>query len=288
MSMEDGKNADFGSSYYQQISDAEILSKFRPLLATGGYKVREDGKIYITEPSIAWDTPWHHVVHDHFLDCQRWHSIIYELFSNTMPPGQSFVPSACQQCWKVVVRPKTLLSLFALLELQNRLGLSSKCGIEIRPYVYGNYGGYFYNHSFEEGLACYSKVRKEVDETEHLGKDVSVILKRACTEYENKLGRSDEWTISDRQIYIETLVNRWYVKDTFVRKQSEHAIAAVHKKWIEFAYSIGDGTYLNFTGGEPLYKPLVTYHHLVEPGNEELLSKNKEKFKRQYNFGYDL
>lgn len=285
---EDGRNEDFGTSYYQLVNDNDILTKFRPLLIGGGYKVRDvDGKLEVRDPSIGWETPWQHIKHDNFLDCQRWHSILFNLFSMTMPRNQSFVPSACQQCWKVVARPKTLLGLFSLMELQKRLGRPSKCGIEVRQYVHGLYGGYFYNHSIEEGLECYKLVRSEIDKAEHLGPDTPVILKRGCTEYENRCGPSDNWIVTQRQLHIETLINEWVVRDVTLREQPEYAILYVHKKWIEFAYQNGDGTYLNFTGGKPLYRPLVTYHHLVDSTDEER-EEAFSKFKRKPVFGYDL
>jgi len=285
---EEGKTEDLEGSYYQSVSDDDIISKFRPALQAGGFKVRaEDGKICVTSPALAWDTPWDHVVHGAFLDCQRWHTVLFDLFSRTLPPGQSFVPSGCQQCWKVVVRPKTLIGLFALLDLQKHLDRPSKCGIEVRHYVNGLYGGYFYNHSLEEGLDCYKLVREKVDETPHLGKEVSVILKRACTEFEKKMGDSSKWTVSARQIHIETLVNKWFSSNDIVMEQPQHAKANVHKKWIEWAYQNGDNTYLAFTGDKPLYKPVKTYHHLAT-AEESVRDEAIKTFARKYHFPYDL
>jgi len=285
---EEGKTEDLSGSYYQQVCDDDIISKFRPMLQGGGFKLRdEDGKICIVQPAMAWDTPWHHVHHDAFLDCQRWHAILFDLFSRTMAPDEAFVPSACQQCWKVVVRPTTLLGLFSLMDLQKRLERPAKCGIEIRPYVNGLYGGYFYNHSLEQGLECYQVVRDAVDGTQHLGKDISVILKRGCTEFEKKMGDSSKWTISPKQIYIETLVNKWFIRDNVFREQPQHALCNVHRKWIEWAYANDDETYKNFTNGKPLYKPVKTYHHLVDVSKEEREAALKE-FGRQYHYPYDL
>ena len=275
-------------SYYQAVSDNDIITKFRPLLQSGGWNLRdEDGKICATSTGMVWDTPWHHVVHDAFFDCQRWHKVLFDLFSITMPPGSGFIPSACQQCWKVVVRPKTLLGLFSLLDLQKFLALPSKCGIEVRNYVNGLYGGYFYNHSLELGLENYKLVREKVNETPHLGEDTSVILKRACTEFEMRLGDSSEWKVTPKQLQIETTVNKWFVRNNVVREQPAHAIANVHRKWIEYAYSNGDETYKHFTGGKPLYKAVKTYHHLAEKSGKTLATALK-KFERKQHFPYDL
>lgn len=279
-------------SYYDKACAGDIISKFRPLLVNGGYKLRdEDGKIVVTNPATSFDTPWHHVSHDPFLDCQKWHAILFELFSKTLPDGRAFVPSPCQQCWKVVVRPQTLLGLFSLLEIQLKLNRPSKCGVELRPYVFGLYGGYFYNHSLEEGLDCYKLIRNEVNQSDHLGTDIPVILKRGCTEYEQRVRHSTGWKVTPEQIAIETLVNKWFVTDDIKRTQSDHQISTVHSLWIEFAYSYGDQTYKLFTNGEPPSRLNVvqyeTYHHLVDVSDEER-AEAFDKFKRRYYYGYDL
>lgn len=286
--MEEGKTRSLEGSYYQSMVDDDIISKFRPMLQGGGYQLRDkDGKIHIKSPAMAYDTPWEHIMFDAFLDCQRWHTVLFDLFSRTMPPGESFVPSGCQQCWKVVVRPMTLLGLFSLRDLQKFLNRPSKCGIEVRPYVNGLYGGYFYNHSLEEGLDCYKLVREKVDETPYLGKEISVILKRACTEFEKKMGDSTKWFVTAKQIYIETLVNKWFVRNEVIRQQPMHAIANVHRRWIEWAYANGDETYLNFTDGRPIYEPVKTYHHLAT-ARKNTRDKALKKFRRTYHFPYDL
>jgi len=282
----EGKQESFGDSYYQKCCDGDVISRLRPLLMSAGYHLRPiDGKICATQQGIAWDTPWHHIHHDAFLDCLTWHTVIFNLISRLMPSHRQFVPSACQQCWKVVVRPKTLFQLFALVELQKALCHPSKCGIEVRPTVHASYGGYFYNHSLGEGLACYKMVRDAIDNDENLGPDVAVFLKRACTEYEALCGDSSKWEITPEQIHIETLVNKWFVRDTAMLEQPAHAIMNVHRKWIEFAYERGDETYLKFTDGVPLYKPYKTYHELLELSEEELQAE-LDKYKMVYPYGY--
>jgi len=280
--MIDGQQESYGDSFYQSKLNEDVITGFRPLLEQGGFKLRDaDGKIEVDSTGLGWNTPWHHVAQDYFLDCNTWHRIMFDFFSRPLPEGQRFVPSPCQQCWKVVVRPKNLTGLFALLTIQGRLGRPSKCGMEIRPAVHGLYGGYFYNHSIEQGLECYNLIRDEVDADINLGPDVVVLLKRACTEYEQVCGPSDQWKVTNFQRAIETKINKVYVKDHTTRIQPDHAISFVHKSWIEWAYQNGDETYLKFTNGIPLYKPYVTYQHLlVEPGDPE--KKEKRKIIRTY------
>jgi len=249
-------------SYFDLCKSKDVISLIKPLLAQAGFKLRDaDGKIY-TETSLAWETPWHHVYHAGHLDCHLWHKVIFDFVFKALK--EKWVPINCQSCFKVVVRPRTLKELFALLNLQKRLGRPAKCGKEIRDSVHGLYGGYFYNWGLEAGLECFKAIRKEVDKDPMLGTDIPIILKRACTEFELLAGPSDKWEVTPEQERVEALINNTFVRDIKIRTQPDHALATVHRGWIEWAYACGDKTYLEFTNGEPLYPSFVTYHHLAE------------------------
>ena len=179
--------------------------------------------------------------------------------------GKQFVPSGCMDCFKVVARPKNLKGLFAISKLQKRLGRSAKCGIEHRTHVFGLYGGYWYNRGLNEGLERYREVRKAIDEDPELGPDINVILKRACTEMEMEVGPSDKWELTPEQIEMERLIYKHLDCDLVKRRQSEMCVDFVHARWIEFAYSWGDETVFEYLDpARPIYKPLVTYHHLAD------------------------
>ena len=250
-------------SYFGQITAQDVIEWCRPLFESRGYYLRDsDGKI-VFEGRMAWDTPWHHVKHAHGLDCHLWHQVLFDIIFNRL--GQpSWVPSQCHECWKVVARPKTLKQLFALLSVQTALDHPSKCGIETRETVHGLYGGYWYNRSFHEGLECYDMVRKAIDENEHLGPEVPVLYKRACTEYEMRAGDSRKWKISDYQRHVEAVVNSVFTHDLIMRRQPEWAIARVHTRWIQWAFMNGDSTVFEYTGGKPLYPPYATFQHFLE------------------------
>jgi len=206
-------------SYYDQAKANDIITMVKPLLQQAGYRLRDgDGKIY-ADTFMAFDTPWHHVYHADGLDCHTWHKILFDTIFQRF--GKKYAPSKCHGCWKVVVRPQNLKQLFALLNLQLRMGRPSKCGIEVRPTVNGLYGGYFYNHGIEAGLECYEAVRAEIDTDPLLGPDTPVILKRACTEFELYCGPSDEWVVNPEHAQIEQLVNKWFVRDIVQRSQPE-------------------------------------------------------------------
>lgn len=250
-------------SYYDWMVAHDILEHLRPLWERGGFKLREaDGKLVGT-PNMAIEGPWHYIKHKWEFDCFTWHHVIFEHISKRQVLGFKFVPSRCQECFKVVIRPKTLKQLFALEKLQIAMDKPCKCGIEIRDTVHGLYGGYFYCKGLEEGLKRFSEVRQAIDTDKYLGPEVPVILKRACTEYELECGPSDKWEIYPEQLQIEAMVDQYLSKDDVARVQPQHVIWHLHRKWIEYAYAHGDETYLEFTGNRPLYPAVVTYQHLT-------------------------
>jgi hypothetical protein len=248
--------------YYAQCVSKDIIGLAKPLLERAGYKMRwGDGKFH-ADLSMTHETPWVHVKHDGTLDCHTWHALMFDVIFKVA--GEKFVPAECQQCWKVVARPQTLLGLFAIGEIQTRMNRPSKHGIELRETVHGLYGAYWYNHSLEEGRECYRMVRQAVDAEPLLGPDTPVLLKRACTEYEMECGPSDEWEVTEQQKNIEDLVNNTFVRDPVAQPQPDHMIRRIHRRWIEFAYAAGDETYKHFTNGHPVHPPYVTYHEDIE------------------------
>jgi hypothetical protein len=249
-------------NFYKNLVAHDVITLMRPLLQQAGFRLRDvDGKIEPTYTTITWDTPWVHIRHNPWMDCYLWHKIIFDVVQKMS--GQAWPPSDCQSCFKVVVRPKTIVQLFALYDLECSLNLPSKCGIETRDKVHGLYGGYFYNRGLTSGLTCYQLIRKTVDEWPGLGPDVKVILKRACTEYEHECGPSDKWTITQDQLYIEGLIKALVVSDNALRRQPEHLVYNVQRKWIEWAYAHGDATYQEYHDG-PLVPDYVTYQGLAK------------------------
>jgi hypothetical protein len=260
---------------YNEIARRDILMMCFDLLKQGVLKQRDvDGKLEFNNPAPAWDVPWHFTVQKADLNCQLWSKVMFNVVFKKVPVsmqnGTVWVPSGCQNCFKIVARPKTIKQLFAIVKLQKRLDIASKCGIEHRAHVFGNYGAYWYNRGLEEGLKNYKVVRQAIDEDPLLGPDIKVILKRSCTEMEMTAGPSDKWAISKEQMEIEALVYSTFNIDNVERKQSRQAVDYVHARWIEYAYQWGDETVFEFLDPEkPIYKPLVTYHHQIEKPEKE-------------------
>lgn len=228
----------------------DIVEKIEHALQGSGLFVNTSG-VFEWRSGMAVDTPWIHVKHADGKRCNLDHFLLFNYFG--------FVPRRCMECWKTVVAPRTLRELFQLLDLQKKMGVPSKCGIEMRPYTDRFYGGYFYSNSLEEGRARYKEVRDAVDA--EISPDVPVVLKRACTEFELCLGPSPFWHYGKEQERVETMVEDVVpapLKST--AEQPTFVKARVFRRWIQHAYTRMDHTYKDFTGGQPLYRETVKYH----------------------------
>lgn len=275
---------EYAENVYDHLKAYDIIRILEPLLEGGNYYLRvEDGKAKIRYIGLPKDTPWVHVKHTTGFNCGLWNQITFKSVVPNLPSNQKFVPRHCQQCWKVVVKPRTLQQLFNLLEVQKKLDLPSKCGIETRESVPGLYGGYFYNKNHDAGLRCYDKVKIAMLKNEYLAplinevdefkRTTRIILKRACTEFEHLIGDSSKWGITPEQEFIEDMMDNYIVYENYSLVQPEHLVWNIKRRWIEFAWANGDPTYARYTGGKPLYPTYVTYHQseLLKPERDEIL-----------------
>jgi hypothetical protein len=260
-------------SLHKNICAKDIVTVFKPLIKDGSYMVNHsDGKIWSTsefkgDMSVEVDCPWMYTNNPINYHCTWWRNIA-DLFG--------FVHSKCMACYKVVVRPNSFEELFKLNVMQQMMVQADpecycKCGTEDRDYVNGSYGGYFYCRGLQQGLDRYKEVRQMVDG--YLGPDVSVTLKRGCTELEMNHG--------DTTKYEETEMSKWWENEieegcymvVYDKEQSELMKIKVMRDWMKRAWAIGDPTVLKYTDGEPLAPPCVTYHDMSDDEIKELLDK---------------
>ena len=250
-------------SYYEDISQRDVISKLTPLLDNGTFYLRDDGKL-TRQSRLSHNTPWIHHKQARNRNCTLYH---------TLHSHFGFIHSTCHECWKTVVRPRTLVELHSLMNIQKVLDLPSKCGIEKRETVCGLYGGYFYANSLAEGKAQYKCVRKTVDE---ISVDIPVILKRGCTEFEVGGTPSDHWEISEDQKKMEYLVNDLVDQNVSKIPQPEHLKESIFRTWIHWAYAAGDLTYLSYTDGKALFAPYKTYHEVCNGKKERQKERQEE------------
>lgn len=194
-------------------------------------------------------------------ECAYW-STLMDLFRKS--EGASFIPLHCMNCWKVVVRPLTVVQLITLLKYMEQSGRRCKCGCELRPEVCWNYGGYFYNLTKEDGLDCLDAVYNDLkpvlfpDVPDEM-MDEFIFLKRSCTEYEQEFGDSSKWGRILGQESIEKYIREHVKAFRIAPEQSDRVKAETVGEWVKRAYSIRDLTYLEITGGKSLHKPYHKY-----------------------------
>lgn len=95
------------------------------------------------------------------------------------------IPRYCFDCYKVLVTPRSIVELFKLLVLFERMVLpldnTRKCMVEARHDCSGAYKGFVYCRGMDEGNEVRKIVRKLV--SEEISPQVQVTLKRGCSEY---------------------------------------------------------------------------------------------------------
>jgi len=222
----------------------DVLSRLREPMTRAGYYVDTEGRIRSSPRGLELDSPWIHTNPDPMRFC-RWYHVVHTAFN--------FIPRACLQCWKVVARPRTLRDLLTLYRAQEAWGWPSKCGVERREYVFGNYGGYFYTDSREQGEERLEKVRSLLSGL------MPVYLKRYCTEFELAYGDSLHYRRPPGARKIEEALEPLLALDPEAVAQTEAVKRSVIMGWARFAWDRGDETVYDLTDGEDLYKTPRTY-----------------------------
>jgi hypothetical protein len=238
---------------YLTLYTNNIISKITPLLTSEGWVVRkEDKKIAQQSTSIAWNSPWVFFNQDIHpgMRCDVFLSVLYPYFS--------VISSRCRECYKVMVKPRTIVELFELHDMMKEMGVHCKCGVDKRPYTDARYLGAFYNKGKEEGLERYAQVRKMIP------KEVPVGLKRYCTEFEVRptgIGPSDQLPeMTHIEKFREDQVLDRFVEQYLKGEQGEEVRNSIKEEWIKYAFRTGDLTYKELTNGKSIYGDCVTYH----------------------------
>lgn len=268
-----------GPSVVQQIINFDIIDGFKEFLGNKLLIDPKDGKIKEIEVArtVGFDDPWIYTHSDTDRHCHQYQRIVSKL---------NFIPKKCMNCWKVVARPRNLKETFIMLRMQRDMVAQDdtcwcKIGAEFRPWVFGNWGAYFYNNSRADGEKKWKWVRDMTDK--YLDPKVPVILKRGCTEFEREFGPSSGW---DKKFGPQNLLVKAWEKildeacvelDEAVKSQPPVVQKHVMAKWIAFAWDRADETVIELNNGNPLLPPLEFYHHVLQ--REYKLKKMQNKMK---------
>jgi hypothetical protein len=224
------------------------------------FKIDSGGKLSPAMLAGAFNLPWVFINHDARKKfCWFWNQVCTRVFD--------IIPSNCRfNCWKTVLKPNNVKELFECYEILKVLDLPSKIGMDLRDYTHGAWAGFVYGDSLDDGRAQYKIIREAMPE------DVSVILKRGCTEME-RLADSNTWgEMKEEDAKLEEkLLDRFTFNERHFF-QSKWQVEEIKQNWIKRAIQIGDPTVKEtvekYSDDPNIWKKLVvisdTYHEEKE------------------------
>lgn len=243
----------FQKTLLHDLLSKDIIAGALKLFASGYYIDPRTDKI-TTKLQRRIDHSWIHIKPESDEVKCTLHRLIFSCYN--------FVPTYCLDCWKVVVKPRTVEQLFDLYDLMTELDYPSKCGIEDkREWVSGLYGGYFYNRGKAQALSRKAEVKPLVEK--RVGHDVSVYVKRFCTEFEIRLcpGKSGTYQQPQGIKQIEELAYANF--DDFMVEnglQPEFQKTHIKAEWLKFASKHGDKTAEKANNNDSFYPLAETYN----------------------------
>ena len=189
-------------------------------------------------------------------DCHR-HKIVFDRFKA--------IPEYCFGCYKVTLEPRTVMELFKVFLLFDRLKLPNdntrKCIVEVRPEISGAYKGLIYCQSLSEAKEILTIVQAIAEET--IAKGIPIVVKRGCSEYQ--VAYPDYGHITDNGIQLMTYNEEWrkheaYVDQNMILHKNHNTNnfthnhsgltlldALVMRNWLAYAATIGDSNYLQIS-----------------------------------------
>lgn len=229
-----------------------VVDKLEP----NGFMLDLDGRIRPAGPRRhSLDTPWLNTKVDSRRHCFKWHRIYFNFYG--------LIPSGCMNCFKLVVRPRTLKELFVLRDLQAKQVqdpdfVACKCGIERRANVKVKalYGGYYYmplEATMAERKSLARKIKLEV--RGELGIQYTPFLKRGCTEMEAGAGSSESWEYDEKDRMFEDILESTWVIPKIPLPEPTVLRPSIMKRWILWAAENSDPTAKDYIDLEMLTGP---------------------------------
>ncbi len=262
----------------------------RRSLATGLVRINPDTGLIDLSPNaqaMGFDGNWLYFGHTTALrDCFTWHTIMFNCFEH-------FVPEFCKlRCYKVVVKTRNFIDAIRFRNVSlasphttgGLVPIQGKVGKDERDYTDGHFNGFIYCDGLEDARKKYTLIRKLMDEHVPDGKNIQVIIKRACTEMEQKHGQTDGkfWqSMTQEELDFQHLLEDIYegVKRSSVQPDwLQNKVIADMARW---ANMVGDKSWMEHFGSEDiLTMRAVTYHEVKEvvkkPKPAQVKSKRKQ------------
>ena len=180
------------------------------------------------------------------LNCERHKKIFFE---------QNVIPEYCFSCFKILIKPESILELIKVYIIFDNLNLplknERKCMIELRDNVEGIYKAFIYCKTIEECTEILDEIKKLIKK--NIGKNLNVEIKRGCSEYSKKfksyknLKELYKYNLDWKKIEKEYDLRYPYLKDDFsdkiVKKGSSIRDVLTMRNWVYFAFLNKDKTY---------------------------------------------
>ena len=257
----------------------------RRALTTGLVRINPDTKLIDLSPNahaMGFDSNWLFFGHNTALrDCFMWHTIMFNCFD-------SFVPEFCKlRCYKVVIKCRNFLDAMnfrnAALAVPHTIGalvpLQGKVGKDERDYTDGYFNGFIYCDGLEDAHEKYAVVRQLLDEHVTDGKNINAIIKRTCTEFEQKHGPTDGefWqSMTQEELDFQHLLEDIFEGIKRSSTQSDWIQNKVISDMVRWANTLGDKSWMKYFGCEDiLTMKAVTYHEVKEVVNKKRGSKKR-------------
>jgi len=179
------------------------------------------------------------------------------------------IPKYCFDCYKIMVELNSVVELFKLLMVFENIELpwdnTRKCMFDPRPNAKVKFKGFIYCRTLQEAKELLPAVRETV--ASNISKDISVEVKRGCSEYAQKYPKYAE--ISDDKanfkyrknwdFYEEFADKYWKIEDNIDYDKDANEADPMRELfamqyWLRTAVGLGDISYLILTDGKKLQK----------------------------------
>jgi len=162
-----------------------------------------------------------------------------------------------------------VLELFKLLMVFDDIELpwdnTRKCMVDPRPGTSVRFKGFIYCRTLEQANEILPAVRETI--ASKISKDISVEVKRGCTEYAQKYPKYAEISADKENFkyrknwgFYEQFADKYWVIEDNIDFDPEHSNADPMRElfalqyWLRTAVGLGDKSYLVLTGGKKLQK----------------------------------
>jgi hypothetical protein len=190
------------------------------------------------------------------------------------------IPEYCFDCYKILISPRTVLELFKLLMIFDKIELpidnTRKLMVEERKYCSGTYKGFVFCRGIEDANEVLKIVQAAV--YEDISTNVPVAIKRGCSEFEvtfpefSKAEQPPAMTYNEDWRKFEEMTEEFLAAKGYVK----HDIGALKagaprmtytpgeilgmQYWTRYASTIGDMSYIKLIG-----QTIPTIPNLVRP-----------------------